>query len=155
MILNYCLVRLYLKFFGNKVLSYTLPQHCYTVSKDELKKGKIKIDNQVDQEKKSLTVKCYFVHIDPEKSISEARNLFMHVHTVPTLEKYMARLISFCYCLSMFLIRNIILFCYVSNRFSLILSKTFKLPIDFDDVQVKFIKDIPFKVGVPLTSILI
>ncbi|KZV15097.1 putative RNA-dependent RNA polymerase 3 [Dorcoceras hygrometricum] len=79
------------------------------------------------------SVKCYFVFIDSVvpciedinyilygKSIAEARGLFMHIHKVSTVEKYMA-------------------------RFSLTLSKTVKLHIDFRAIKVKEIEDIPFK----------
>lgn len=86
------------------------------------------------EEKKNPTsssVKCYFVCMDSTasvdekkpcilfgKSIREARSLFMHVHTVPNMAKYMP-------------------------RFSLILSKTMKLDIDLDSVHVELIDDIP------------
>ncbi|KAK4391718.1 putative RNA-dependent RNA polymerase 4 [Sesamum angolense] len=86
-------------------------------------------------EKKSTysAVKVYYVHVDSvsshgyeedyilsRKTISEARRLFMHIHTVSTIEKYMA-------------------------RFSLILSKTRKLDIDFRAVTIQRIEDIPFR----------
>ncbi|URE46874.1 RNA-dependent RNA polymerase [Musa troglodytarum] len=86
------------------------------------------------EKKKSPTgspVKCYFVRmesnwgVDQEKAyilsdkfIHEARTVFMHIHTVSSLSKYMA-------------------------RFSLILSKTIKLDIDLSSVHVEVIDDIP------------
>lgn len=88
------------------------------------------------EKKKSATsspVKCYFVrtmsnwHMDVNgnkpyilfnKSIHEARSIFMHVHTVSNLAKHMA-------------------------RFSLILSKTIKVGINFETVHIRWIKDIP------------
>ncbi|KAH9300823.1 hypothetical protein KI387_012406, partial [Taxus chinensis] len=75
------------------------------------------------------SVKCYFVctksfaeadknssYILFDKSIHEARSMFMHAHTVPSLKKYMA-------------------------RFSLILSNTICLG-DLLDVEIKHIQDI-------------
>nr|XP_018676824.1 PREDICTED: probable RNA-dependent RNA polymerase 5 isoform X2 [Musa acuminata subsp. malaccensis] len=86
------------------------------------------------EKKKSPTsspVKCYFVRmesnwgVDQEKAyilsdkfIHEARTVFMHIHTVSSLSKYMA-------------------------RFSLILSKTIKLDIDLSSIHVEVIDDIP------------
>lgn len=67
-----------------------------TVFKDDRKKVKKSL---LEKDKKP-TVKCYFVHFDSissedcilsGKSVSEARSLFMHIHTLETLEKYMAR----------------------------------------------------------------
>ncbi|KAL3829924.1 hypothetical protein ACJIZ3_018726 [Penstemon smallii] len=98
--------------------------------KDERNRKK---KNQLEKEKKSTSVKCYFVRIDSGasdnddenyilfgKSISEARRLFMHIDTVSTTEKYMA-------------------------RFALILSKTVKLQVDFGAVVIERIEDIPFR----------
>ncbi|KAL3820984.1 hypothetical protein ACJIZ3_006889 [Penstemon smallii] len=111
-----------------------LRHYRYFVFKDERKKVK---KNLTEKERKasSATIKCYFVHTDIAalnindqnydfrgKSISNARRLFMHVHMVPTLEKYMA-------------------------RFSLILSKTIKLQIDLGAVQIIEIDDIYFRDG--------
>ncbi|KAL8498318.1 hypothetical protein ACS0TY_021586 [Phlomoides rotata] len=102
-----------------------LRQYRFFVFKDERKKAK---KNQTEDKKD--TIKCYFVHTDPHghnqhyilsrKSISEARLMFMHIHTLQTIEKYMA-------------------------RFSLILSKTMKLEVDFAAVIVEIIEDIPFQ----------
>ncbi|KAF6142769.1 hypothetical protein GIB67_023251, partial [Kingdonia uniflora] len=74
-------------------------------------------------------VKCYFVRTESTASIDEkkpyrlfkksiyaARCVFMHVHTVPNMAKYMA-------------------------RFSLILSKTIKLEVDLSSVKIEFIED--------------
>eukprot|EP01018_Ginkgo_biloba_P002643 Gb_32086 [translate_table: standard] len=83
------------------------------------------------QDSRSSSIKCYFVCTDScaefdrnspyilfNKPIHEARRLFMHVHTVASLRKYM-------------------------TRFSLILSKTIKFEGDISDVEVKRVKDIP------------
>lgn len=78
--------------------------------KDEQKKKKAK-NKKVNEDKGPTysVVKSYFVHFDSisphghekednyvllQKSVSEARRLFMHIHTLKTLEKYMARLVS-------------------------------------------------------------
>ncbi|KAH6827519.1 hypothetical protein C2S53_007864 [Perilla frutescens var. hirtella] len=104
----------------------------FFVFKDERKKVK---KNRVWEDRNFTysDVKCYFVHFDSisshgneenyilsRKSVSEARCLFMHIHTLSSLEKYMA-------------------------RFSLILSKTTKLHLDFAAIIVEIIEDIPFK----------
>ncbi|WRX34924.1 RNA-dependent RNA polymerase [Theobroma cacao] len=79
----------------------------------------------------SSSVRCLFVRLESNasiddgkdyvlsgKTIQEARCVFMHVHTVSNMAKYMARL-------------------------SLILSKTMKLEVDLADVNVVVINDIP------------
>ncbi|GMN25601.1 hypothetical protein TIFTF001_051452 [Ficus carica] len=89
-------------------------------------------DGGKEEKKKSPTsssVKCYFVrtlskasidqnasYILSNKTICEARQLFMHAHTVPNVSNYMA-------------------------RFSLILSKTHKLEINLSSVNVEIIED--------------
>ncbi|XP_073269122.1 probable RNA-dependent RNA polymerase 5 isoform X1 [Primulina huaijiensis] len=107
-----------------------LRRYQFFVFKDERKRQKkVRTEEQITYS----SVKCYFVHIDSVvpcsednnyilygKSVTEARGLFMHIHMVSTIEKYMA-------------------------RFSLILSKTIKLHIDFHAVNVEEIEDIPFK----------
>ncbi|XP_047333491.1 probable RNA-dependent RNA polymerase 5 [Impatiens glandulifera] len=91
-------------------------------------------DGGKEEKKKDPTsspVKCYFVrmqsvapfheeepYILSDKTVYEARCLFMHGHTTSSMTKYMA-------------------------RFSLILSKTIPLPIDLTSVEVVFIDDIP------------
>ncbi|CAM0880239.1 unnamed protein product [Alopecurus aequalis] len=83
--------------------------------------------------KYSSSVKCYFIRTESgwdrdepymfsNKNIDEVRKSFMHIHTVPTVAKYVA-------------------------RFSLILSQTTTL-LDADDlsnVKVKIIEDVPCK----------
>ncbi|XP_019052370.1 PREDICTED: probable RNA-dependent RNA polymerase 3 isoform X1 [Nelumbo nucifera] len=79
----------------------------------------------------SSPVKCYFVCLESNvsldektqyilfnKSVHEARSVFMHVHTVSSISKYMA-------------------------RFSLILSKTIKLEVDLASVDIQKIEDEP------------
>ncbi|KAL9141791.1 hypothetical protein ABFS82_14G127600 [Erythranthe guttata] len=107
-----------------------LRRYQFFVFKDERIKVKKK---QMEKEKKAIysAVKCYFVRIDSispyeedyvlsRKTISEARRLFMHIHTLSTIEKYMA-------------------------RFALILSKTIKLDLNFAAVTIERIEDIPFQ----------
>ncbi|XP_048621074.1 probable RNA-dependent RNA polymerase 5 isoform X2 [Brassica napus] len=90
-------------------------------------------DGGKEEKKKDFSgkgVKCYFIRTDSTasndmgqpyifsgKSIHEARMHFMHVHTLPTLAKYMA-------------------------RFSLILSKTRKLEVDTNGIAFQQIDDI-------------
>ncbi|XP_042417528.1 probable RNA-dependent RNA polymerase 5 isoform X2 [Zingiber officinale] len=89
-------------------------------------------DGGKEKKKSSISspVKCYFVRMESnwiadqekpyilsDKFIHESRAVFMHVHTVSSLSKYMA-------------------------RFSLILSKTMKLDIDLASVHVEMIDDI-------------
>ncbi|KAI4350803.1 hypothetical protein L6164_005218 [Bauhinia variegata] len=89
-------------------------------------------DGGKEEKKKNPTtssVKCYFVRMESRasvderksyilsnKTMSEARCLFMHAHTLPNVTKYMA-------------------------RFSLILSKTLKLDVDLATVVVDTIPD--------------
>ncbi|KAM7515445.1 hypothetical protein LguiA_005028 [Lonicera macranthoides] len=78
----------------------------------------------------SSSAKCCFVRMESiaprdgrenyilsNKTVHEARSIFMHLHTVPSMAKYAA-------------------------RFSLILSNTKKLPIDLSSVSVERIDDI-------------
>ncbi|KAI8565476.1 hypothetical protein RHMOL_Rhmol03G0262200 [Rhododendron molle] len=88
-------------------------------------------DGGKEEKKESKTsVKCFFVRFESlapceerepyilaNKSVCEARSLFMHVNMVSTMAKYMA-------------------------RFSLILSATEKLQIDLDSVTIEIIEDI-------------
>ncbi|KAE8718810.1 putative RNA-dependent RNA polymerase 3-like isoform X2 [Hibiscus syriacus] len=77
------------------------------------------------------SVKCFFVRFESNasidqgkeyilsgKTVKEARSLFMHVHNLESMAKYMA-------------------------RFSLILSKTMKLDVDFDSLRFDEREDIP------------
>ncbi|XP_078170266.1 putative RNA-dependent RNA polymerase 4 isoform X2 [Carex rostrata] len=96
-------------------------------------------DGGKEEKKKSSTkssVKCYFVctssgwdrdrnnYFHYGKTINQIRLSFMHIHTVPSLAKYISRL-------------------------SLIVSKTLKLDIDLSDPELKVetIPDIPCKDG--------
>ncbi|XWS26784.1 hypothetical protein CRYUN_Cryun26dG0059900 [Craigia yunnanensis] len=78
----------------------------------------------------SSSVRCFFVRFESDasvddgkdyvlsgKTIQEARCVFMHVHTLPNVAKYM-------------------------KRFSLILSKTMKLEVDLADINVEPIEDL-------------
>ncbi|XP_051113989.1 probable RNA-dependent RNA polymerase 5 [Andrographis paniculata] len=94
-----------------------LRQYRFFVFKEGHKKAK---KNQTEDKKAPYSSGCYFIHLNSEKSISEARRMFMHVHTLPSLAKYMA-------------------------RFSLILSKTITVDVDFAAVLIERIEDIPFK----------
>ncbi|CAA0840415.1 Probable RNA-dependent RNA polymerase 5 [Striga hermonthica] len=115
----------------NEGILVGLRRYRFFVFKDERKK--VKKNKAVVDKNTYSAVKCYFVRIDPAsqndadkhyilsgKTIREARCLFMHIHTLSTIEKYMARL-------------------------SLILSKTIKLEINFAAVKVEIIEDIPFR----------
>ncbi|XP_078164221.1 putative RNA-dependent RNA polymerase 3 [Carex rostrata] len=96
-------------------------------------------DGGKEEKKKSGTkspVKCYFVctssgwdrdqnnNFHYGKTVNQIRRSFMHIHTVPSLAKYISRL-------------------------SLVLSKTLKLDIDLSDPELKVvtIPDIPCKDG--------
>lgn len=102
----------------------------FFVFKDESNDVKKKDKMEKDKSSTFTGVKCYFVRYDSlapcnggesyilsSRSIYEARCLFMHVHMVSSMAKYMA-------------------------RFSLILSKTIKLPVDLSTVEVVQIEDI-------------
>ncbi|KAJ3693856.1 hypothetical protein LUZ60_009336 [Juncus effusus] len=123
--LNYCFV--YQK-VAEQGITLGLRKYRFLVYKDGGKEEKKKNPT-------SSSVKCYFVRSDSGwakdyndflfgKSIEQIRLAFMHIHTVPTLAKYMSRL-------------------------SLILSKTISLDVDLSDpnLKVEVIEDIPCKVG--------
>ncbi|KAK1421861.1 hypothetical protein QVD17_24543 [Tagetes erecta] len=93
--------------------------------------GKERRTNGKEDKKRGSFVKCYFVKresiapwVDRDtfimnyKTTHDVRCLFMHVHTVPSMAKYIARL-------------------------SLILSTTIKLQVDLASVSVEEIDDIP------------
>ncbi|XP_050217992.1 probable RNA-dependent RNA polymerase 5 [Mercurialis annua] len=94
-------------------------------------------DGGKEEKKKDPTtspVKCYFICVESHassespdyilfgKTIREARSLFMNVDTLSSLSKYMA-------------------------RFSLILSKTMSVEIDWSSVNIERIDDIPCQDG--------
>lgn len=73
------------------------------------KKRKQEIGKNEGNYKYSSCVKCYFVrtesgwdkdepYVFSNKNIGEVRKSFMHIHTVPTVAKYVARLESYCFC---------------------------------------------------------
>ncbi|CAM0880235.1 unnamed protein product [Alopecurus aequalis] len=107
-----------------------LRRYRFFVYKDGGKEEKIKEDRRNGgDEKCTSAVRCYFVrtesgwkmdepYILSGKTISQARKIFMHVHTAPTLAKYMA-------------------------RFALILSKTITLEADLSAVHVIQLDDKP------------
>lgn len=95
------------------------------------KEDKEKRKKSLEETKKTPPcLKCYFVRFDSigphndmsytfsTKTINEARSHFMHVHTTASMSKYIA-------------------------RFSLILSKTIKFPVNLAEVDVQDIEDIP------------
>ncbi|XP_028781093.1 probable RNA-dependent RNA polymerase 5 [Neltuma alba] len=109
--------------FGREGIHVGLRLYRFFVFKDGRKEDKKK-------DQTSSGVRCYFVrtkscasvderesYILRGKSMFEARSLFMHAHTLPTLDKFMA-------------------------RFSLILSKTLTLDIDMGSVDVQEIGDV-------------
>ncbi|KAI3524654.1 hypothetical protein L1887_03317 [Cichorium endivia] len=95
-------------------------------------KNYLKADSKKKQGSSSWTVKCYFVrkeshapwnnekdsYILLKKTNHEARSLFMHVHTVSSMAKYI-------------------------SRCALALSNTIKLQVDLSSVNVERIPDIP------------
>nr|XP_043622606.1 probable RNA-dependent RNA polymerase 5 isoform X2 [Erigeron canadensis] len=120
----------YYKMIAEAGILVGLTRYRFFVFKDG---GKESLKNgNVDKKRRSSgTVKCYFVKresiapwIERDNSLMsyktthDLRCLFMHVHTVPSMAKYIA-------------------------RFSLILSTTIKLPIDLASVSVEEIDDIP------------
>ncbi|XP_074344092.1 putative RNA-dependent RNA polymerase 5 [Apium graveolens] len=114
-------------FYGNVAKEGILiGQRCFRffVFKDGERKGKKNSPITSD-------VKCYFTRMeliapcnvkDPSnllnKTMHEARCLFMHLHTTPSMAKY-------------------------ASRCSLILSQTIKVEVDFDTVRIERINDIP------------
>ncbi|XP_031115652.1 probable RNA-dependent RNA polymerase 5 isoform X2 [Ipomoea triloba] len=119
------------KMIADEGILVGLRRYRFFVYKDEKEKKK----NLEERKKDPTLLKCYFIsiversNIGPcedgrrpytfsEKKINEARSQFMHVHTVPSIAKYIA-------------------------RFSLILSKTIKFPIDLANVDIQDIEDIP------------
>ncbi|WVZ83827.1 hypothetical protein U9M48_030926 [Paspalum notatum var. saurae] len=106
-----------------------LRRYHFFVYKDEGKEKIKKGGEQGEIKKSTSSVRCYFIctesgwredgaYILPHKTIDQFRKLFMHIHTVPTLAKYM-------------------------KRFSLILSKTVTLDFDLSTVDVILIDDEP------------
>ncbi|XP_071911032.1 probable RNA-dependent RNA polymerase 5 isoform X1 [Coffea arabica] len=110
---------------------------CYKffVIKDESKGTKKQKEMEKDKTSLSPAVRCYFVNYDSiaargnsesyslcPSNLNKARCHFMHVHMVSSLAKYMA-------------------------RFSLILSKTIKLPVDLSSIVIERIEDIPCRDG--------
>lgn len=77
---------------------------CLLVYKDGGKDEKKKEEKRNGENKKCTSaVRCYFVrtesgwkmdepYILSGKTVNQARKLFMHIHTAPTLAKYMASL---------------------------------------------------------------
>ncbi|KAK3160629.1 hypothetical protein QOZ80_1BG0062120 [Eleusine coracana subsp. coracana] len=111
-----------------------LRRYRFFIYKDGGKDKKQKELNKKEKNKNySSSVRCYFVRTEsgwdmdePYKfsgyTIDQARRLFMHIHTAPTVSKYL-------------------------SRFSLILSKTIKLDLDFSKIHVETIDDEPCKDG--------
>ncbi|KNA07393.1 hypothetical protein SOVF_172300 [Spinacia oleracea] len=95
-------------------------------------------DGGKEEKKKNPTsspVKCYFVctegfasllkqppHLLKNMSVQKARGLFMHIHKATNLSNYMA-------------------------RFSLILSKTITLELNYDVLRVEVVEDVPCRDG--------
>ncbi|MED6131270.1 hypothetical protein PIB30_008310 [Stylosanthes scabra] len=118
-------MKLYEK-FGKEGIQVGLRLYRFFVFKDGGKEEKKK----EKKDSTSSSIKCYFIrmkslspaderihYILSDRTMIEARCLFMHAHTLASVDKYMA-------------------------RFSLILSKTLKLDIDFASVNVKEIEEI-------------
>ncbi|TVU21362.1 hypothetical protein EJB05_30992, partial [Eragrostis curvula] len=100
--------------------------------KDGGKEEKLKEQRKKEKNKHYVSsVRCIFVRTESgwdrdepfvlsNKTISQARRLFMHIHNAPTVAKYL-------------------------TRFALILSKTVTLDVKFPEVNVTIIDDIPCK----------
>ncbi|MED6125806.1 hypothetical protein PIB30_072109 [Stylosanthes scabra] len=119
-------MKLYEK-FGKEGIQVGLRLYRFFVFKDGGKEEKKK---EKKKDSTSSSIKCYFIrmkslspadervhYILSDRKMIEARCLFMHGHTLASVDKYMA-------------------------RFSLILSKTLKLDIDLASVNVEEIEEI-------------
>ncbi|KAL6627248.1 hypothetical protein ACP70R_030974 [Stipagrostis hirtigluma subsp. patula] len=106
-----------------------LRHYRFFVCKDGGKEKKKKDVGQGKFKQRNSSVRCYFIrtesgwrgdepYILSHKTIEDSRKLFMHIHTVPTIAKYMA-------------------------RFSLILSKTITLDVDLSKIDVILVDDEP------------
>ncbi|XP_045790333.1 probable RNA-dependent RNA polymerase 5 [Trifolium pratense] len=116
--------------FGKEGIRVGHRLYRFFVFKDGGKEEKKKEDQTTSSAKcYTSSVKCYFVRTESHCSVDqmedyilsnrtmfESRLLFMHAHLLPSIDKYMA-------------------------RFSLILSKTYKLNIDLTTVTVQEIQD--------------
>ncbi|PAN32764.1 hypothetical protein PAHAL_5G510400 [Panicum hallii] len=109
-----------------------LRRYRFLICKDGGKEDKQKEEKKKAKNKKcSPSVRCFFVHTESGWdrdypyilsgcTIDQARRRFMHIHTAPTVSKYL-------------------------TRFSLILSKTITLDVNFSEVNVIIIEDEPCK----------
>ncbi|KAM0921118.1 hypothetical protein ACQ4PT_007020 [Festuca glaucescens] len=124
------LCQVYHRIFEDGIM---LGLRCYRffIFKDSGKADKIKEERKERNKKCTSSVRCYFVctesgwgrgvpHFLSDRTIGDARKIFMHIHTVPSVAKYLA-------------------------RFSLILSKTITLlnAEDLSTVKVVTIDDVP------------
>ncbi|KAJ7973801.1 RNA-dependent RNA polymerase [Quillaja saponaria] len=111
------------RMLGEKGILVGLRRYRFFVFKDGGKEGKQK-------DSRTSSVKCYFVRMESSasinegrsyilsnKTVSEARCMFMRAHTLPNVAKYMA-------------------------RFSLVLSKTLTLDVDLASVNIQIIPEI-------------
>ncbi|KAL5220095.1 hypothetical protein ABZP36_024808 [Zizania latifolia] len=143
---NVLVVKFMEKPSGTKTNFSTYCQHYHNVAEDGIilglrryrffvykvggKEEKMKEEKRKEKNKKcTSTVRCYFVrtesgwstdepYILSGRTVDQARKLFMHIHTAPTLAKYNA-------------------------RFALILSKTITLDVDLSAVHVRVFDDEP------------
>uniref|UniRef100_A0A0E0JF81 RNA-dependent RNA polymerase n=1 Tax=Oryza punctata TaxID=4537 RepID=A0A0E0JF81_ORYPU len=130
---NVLVVKFMGKLSDTKTDFSTYCEHYHKVAEDVYKDGgkeeKLKEEKIEDKMKCTSPVRCYFVrtesgwnmdepYILSGRTVGQARELFMHISSAPTLAKYMA-------------------------RFALILSKTITLDVDLSAVYVRRIKDEP------------
>uniref|UniRef100_A0A0D9Y4K5 RNA-dependent RNA polymerase n=1 Tax=Oryza glumipatula TaxID=40148 RepID=A0A0D9Y4K5_9ORYZ len=130
---NVLVVKFMGKLSDTKTDFSTYCEHYHKVAEDVYKDGgkeeKLKQEKIEDKNKCTSPVRCYFVrtesgwnmdepYILSGRTVGQARELFMHISSAPTLAKYMA-------------------------RFALILSKTITLDADLSAVYVRRIKDEP------------
>ncbi|GAU22806.1 hypothetical protein TSUD_142460, partial [Trifolium subterraneum] len=115
--------------FGKEGIRVGHRLYRFFVFKDGGKEEKKKEDQTTSSKSYNSSVKCYFVRTESRCSVDQmqdyilsnrtmyqSRLLFMHAHLLPSIDKFMA-------------------------RFSLILSKTYKLNIDLTTVTVQEIPD--------------
>lgn len=117
------------------------------------------------------SVRCIFVRFESDasidqgkdyvlsgKTIQEARHVFMHVHTLSNVAKYIPRSViiinrkslcsskflssTFFRCTFRLFLYNLKVFFFLDYRFSLILSKSMALELDFANLKFECIEDV-------------
>jgi hypothetical protein len=131
-----------------------------SVYKDGGKAEKIKEERKKERNKKcTSSVRCYFVrtesgwdrgvpYILSNRTIGDARKIFMHIHTVPSVAKYLARLAILFTSLTQYLVSKYCALAFCIGAWSAYkvtekrchIVKTCSL-ISFDDTFCKFLVD--------------